>query len=109
MKHTSNTKPSKFTFEHYPRGGYILWLREIPENPQEVVEPNEQGEIHTMWIYNEYTMFIPNPISNEFIEQHFDEYLREAKRKEATETDKRLSSLEGAVADILRLIGGTTQ
>lgn len=106
MKSTSTIKPSKFTFERNPRGGYILWLR---ENFSEITETNEYGENQTSWIYDEYTMLISNSISNEFIEEHFDEYLREVKRKEATKTDKRLSSLEGAVADILRLIGGTTQ
>lgn len=106
MKPTSTTKPAKFTFERNPRGGYILWLR---ENFSEITETGEYGETQTSWVYDEYTMLIPHSLSDEFIEQHFDEYLREVKRKEATKTDKRLSSLEGAVADILRLIGGTTQ
>ena len=84
-------------------GGYILWLR---ENFHEVTETDEQGEPHSSWIYDEYTMLVPTPLTNDFIEQHFDEYLTEAKRAEAIKTDKRLTLLEGAVNDLANLIGG---
>lgn len=106
MKSTSNTKPSKFTFERYPRGGYILWLR---ENFSEITETDEYGETQTSWVYDEYTMLMPYSLSNEFIEQHFDDYLAEAKRTEAMKTDKRLTSLEGAVNDLAKLIGGVIE
>ena len=103
MKSTSTIKQPDFTFERYPRGGYILWLR---ENFREITKPDEMGEPHTSWVYDEYTMLIPSPLTDEFIEQHFDEYLAEAKRNEAMKTNKRLTSLEGAVNDLAKLIGG---
>lgn len=103
MKSTSDIKQPKFTFERYPLGGYILWLR---ENFREITEPDEHGEPHTSWIYDEYTLLISSALSNDFIEQHFDEYLAEAKRDEAMKTDKRLSTLESAVNDLAKLIGG---
>ena len=49
---------------------------------------------------------MPSPLTDVFIEQHFSEYLAEAKRAEAMKTDKRLTSLEGAVNDLAKLIGG---
>ena len=103
MKSMSDIKPNEYTFERYPLGKYILWLR---ENFREITEPDEMGELHTSWVYDEYTMLIPSLLSNEFIEHHFDEYLAEAKRAEAMKTDKRLTSLEGAVNDLAKLIGG---
>lgn len=103
MKSTSDIKQPKFTFQRYPRGGYILWLR---ENFREITEPDEMGEPHTSWVYDEYTTLVPSPLTNDFIEQHFDEYLAEAKRNEAMKTDKRLTSLEGAVNDLASLLGG---
>lgn len=103
MKSTSDIKPNYYTFERYPLGGYILWLR---ENFREIAKPDEMGEPHTSWVYDEYTMRMPSPLTNEFIEQHFDEYLAEAKRDEAMKTDNRLASLEGAVNDLAKLIGG---
>lgn len=103
MKSTSDIKPNEYTFERYPLGGYILWLR---ENFREVTEPDEMGELHTSWVYDEYTMLMPTPLHDEFIEQHFDEYIAEAKRDEAMKTNKRLTSLEGAVNDLAKLIGG---
>lgn len=103
MKSTSDNKPNKFTFERYPLGGYILWLRGAPHK---IIEPDEQGEPHTSWVYDEYTMLMPSPLTDDFIEQHFDEYLAEAKRGEAIKTDKRLTLLEGAVNDLASLIGG---
>lgn len=103
MKSTSGIKPNEYTFERYPLGGYILWLR---ESFHEITEPDEMGEPHTLWVYDEYTMLVPTPLTDEFIEQHFDEYLAEAKRDEAMKTDKRLTSLEGAVNDLAKLIGG---
>ena len=103
MKSTSDIKPNEYTFERYPLGGYILWLR---ENFREITEPDEMGEPHTSWVYDEYTMLIPQTLSDDFIEQHFDEYIAEAKRDEAMKTNKRLSTLEGAVNDLAKLIGG---
>lgn len=103
MKSTSNTKQPKYTFEGYPLGGYILWMR---ENFHEVTEPDEMGEPHTSWVYDEYTMLIPQALSDDFIEKHFEDYLAEAKRAEAMKTDMRLSSLESAVNDLASLIGG---
>lgn len=103
MKSTSTIKPNYYTFERYPLGGYILWMR---ENFREITEPDEHGESHTSWVYDEYTMLVPTPLTDEFIEQHFDEYLAEAKRDEAMKTNKRLTSLEGAVNDLAKLIGG---
>ena len=103
MKSTSDIKQPKFTLERYPLGGYILWLR---ENFREITDTDEQGEPHTAWVYDEYTILMPSPLTDGFIEQHFDEYLAEAKRDEAMKTDKRLSSLESAVNDLASLIGG---
>ena len=103
MKSTSTIKQPDFTFEYYPLGGYILWLR---ENFREVTEPDEMGEPNTLWVYDEYTMLIPSHLTDEFIEQHFNEYLAEAKRDEAMKTDKRLTSLEYAVNDLASLLGG---
>lgn len=103
MKSTSDIKQPKFTFQRYPRGGYILWLR---ENFREIAEPDEQDKPHTSWVYDEYTMLMPSPLTDDFINQHFDEYLAEAKRTGAMKTDKRLTSLEGAVNDLAKLIGG---
>lgn len=105
MKSHSDIKQPDFTFECYPLGGYILWLRENFREV-EVPEPDEMGESHTVWAYDEYTILMPTPLTNDFIEQHFDEYLAEAKRTEAMKTDKRLSTLEGAVNDLADLIGG---
>lgn len=106
MKSTSNTKPSKFTFERYPRGGYILWLR---ENFSEITETDEYGETQNSWTYDEYTMLVQNPMSDEFIEQHFDEFLSEIKRKEALKVDARILSLESAVNELARIIGGSAE
>lgn len=103
MKPNSDIKPPKFYFERYPLGGYILWLR---ENFREITEPDEMGESRTSWVYDEYTMLVPTPLTDEFIEQHFDECLAEAKRDEAMKTDKRLLALEKAVNDLATLIGG---
>lgn len=106
MKSTSNTKPSNFTFERYPRGGYILWLR---ENFSEITETNEYEETQNSWTYDEYTMLVQNPMSDEFIEQHFDEFLSEIKRKEALKVDARILSLESAVNELARIIGGSAE
>lgn len=103
MKSTSDIKPNEYTFERYPLGGYILWLR---ENFREIAEPDETGEPHTSWIYDEYAMLFSSELSNNFIERHFEDYLVEAKRDETMKTDKRLTSLEGAVNDLAKLIGG---
>lgn len=103
MKPTSIIKPPMFKFERYPRGGYILWLR---DNFKKVTKTDEQGETYTSWVYDEYTMLTPTFLSNEFIEQHFDEYFAESKRIEAMKTDKRLLFLESAVDDLANLIGG---
>lgn len=103
MKSMSDIKPNEYTLERYPLGDYILWLR---ENFREITDTDEHGEPHTSWVYDEYTMLIPSPLTDDFIEQHFDEYIAEAKRNEAMKTDKRLTSLEGAVNDLAKLIGG---
>ena len=103
MKSKSNLKPPKYTFEKYPLGGYILWLR---ENFREITEPDEVGEPRKSWVYDEYTMLIPSPLTDDFIEQHFEDYILEAKRTELMKTDKRLTLLEGAVNDLAKLIGG---
>lgn len=102
MKACANEKPSKFTFERYPRGGYILWLRENFHEFEDEIE----GEIFNGWIYDEYTVLIPFSLSDEFIEEHFEEYLAEARKKEAMDTDKRISAAEDAIADLAELIGG---
>lgn len=102
MKSTSNIKPPKFTFERYPRGGYILWLR---ENFHEVTTEDEFGNEQTSWVYDEYTILMPEPLSDSFIEQHFNEYLTEARQKEANDAETRMSAVEDAVADLAELIG----
>ena len=102
MKSTSTIKPHKYAFERYPRGGYILWLRENFHEFEDEIE----GEIFNGWIYDEYTILIPFSLSDEFIEEHFEEYLAEARKKEAMGTDKRISAAEDAIADLAELIGG---
>ena len=64
MKACANDKPDVFTFEKYPRGGYILWLREN-FHKIEKEEPDSQDS----WIYDEYTILIPQYLTNNFIEQ----------------------------------------
>ena len=103
MKSMSNIKPNKFTFERYPRGGYILWLR---ENFHEITETDEQGEEHTSWMYDEYTILISTYLSDNFIDQHFNEYITEARKKEASDTENRISVIEDAIADLAEIIGG---
>lgn len=102
MKSTSDTKQPKFTFERYPLGGYILWLR---ENFRKITEPDEQGEPHTMWAYDEYTILMPSPLTDGFIEHHFEEYLTEARAKEASNIDNRLTAAESAITDIAEMLG----
>lgn len=102
MKSTSDIKPNEYTFERYPLGGYILWLR---ENFREVTEPDEMGEPHTSWVYDEYTMLVPSPLTDNLIEQHFDEYLAEACAKEASSIDSRLIAAESAITDIAEMLG----
>ena len=91
MKSTSTIKQPDFTFERYPRGGYILWLR---ENFHEVTTEDEFGNEQTNWVYDEYTLLMPNELSDSFIEQHFDEYITEARQKEANDADRRLTAIE---------------
>ena len=105
MKSTSEIKQPKYTFEHYPLGGYILWLR---ENFHEVTETDEMGELRTSWIYDEYTVLVPSPLSTEFIEQHFDEFISEARAKEASNIDDRLTAAESAITDIAEMLGEIT-
>ena len=105
MKSTSNIKPNDYTFERYPRGGYILWLR---ENFREVTSTDEQDEAVTSWVYDEYTILIPTYLSNSFIEQHFNEYLTEARKKEASDNENRISAVEDAVYELAQLIGGAS-
>lgn len=102
MKSTSTIKPAKFAFERYPRGGYILWLR---ENFHEV-DHEIDGTIFHDWIYDEYKMKTDCRLSDSFIEQHFDEYLSEVRRKEAMDISKRVAAAEDAIADLAELIGG---
>lgn len=102
MKSASTIKPHKYAFERYPRGGYILWLRENFHEFKDEIE----DEIFNGWIYDEYTVLIPFSLSDEFIEEHFEEYLAEARKKEAMDTDKRISAAEDAIADLAELIGG---
>ena len=97
MKSTSTIKQPDFTFERYPRGGYILWLR---ENFHEVTTEDEFGNEQTSWVYDEYTIFMSEPLSNEFIEQHFNEYITEALNKEAMEPNRRISAAEEAIDDL---------
>lgn len=102
MKSSSDIKQADFTFEGYPLGGYILWLR---ENFREVTEPGEQDELRSSWIYDEYTILVPTPLSTEFIEQHFNEYISEARAKEASNIDDRLTAAEAAITDIAEMLG----
>lgn len=105
MKSTSVTKQPDFTFERYPRGGYILWLR---ENFHEVMTEDEQDEPVTNWVYDEYTILMSEPLSDSFIEQHFDEYITEARQKEANDADRRLSAIESAIIDLAEIMGGAS-
>lgn len=102
MKSISDVKPTKYHFERYPRGGYILWLR---ENFHEFSEEIGGETVHG-WVYDEYTILIPFSLSDEFIAAHFEEYLAEARKKEAMETDKRLTAAEDAIADLAEIVGG---
>ena len=103
MKVHSDTKPNKFTFEKYPCGGYILWLR---ENFHEVSE-NEQDSLNG-WIYDEYTVLIPEYLSDSFIEKNFEKYLTEARIKEASKSLDRLSVIEDAIQDIFDILASIT-
>ena len=105
MKSTSGIKPNKYTFERYPLGGYILWLR---ENFHEVTTEDEQGEPVTSWVYDEYTMLVPMPLTDDFIEQHFNEFISEARAKEASNIDDRLTAAEAAITDIAEMLGEIT-
>ena len=98
MKAESMIKPNKFTFERYPRGGYILWLRE--KFDKKIIE-DEFGNEQTSWVYDEYTLLMPNELSDSFIEQHFEEYLTEARNKEAMEPNRRIAAAEKAI-DVLK-------
>ena len=102
MKSTSGIKPNKYTFERYPLGGYILWLR---ENFREVTDTDEQGEPHTAWVYDEYTILMSSPLTDDFIEQHFNEFISEARAKEASNIDDRLTAAESAITDIAEILG----
>lgn len=103
MKSHSDIKQPKFTFERYPRGGYILWLR---ENFHKIEK--EEPEAQDSWIYDEYTILTPQYLTNNFIEQHFNEYLESARREEASNPKDRLSSVEDAVQDILEILAEIT-
>ena len=103
MKACANNKPDVFTFEEYPRGGYILWLR---ENFYKIKK--EEPEAQDSWVYDEYTILIPQYLTHNFIEQHFNEYLESARRKEASNPKDRLSSVEDAVQDILEILAEIT-
>ncbi len=105
MKSTSKIKQPDFTFERYPRGGYILWLR---ENFHEVTTEDEQGEPVTNWVYDEYTLLMSEPLSDSFIEQHFSEYITEARQKEANDADRRLSAIEAAIFGLAEIVGGAS-
>lgn len=100
MRATSTIKQPDFTFERYPRGGYILWLR---ENFHET-----ETEDGTFWTYDEYTILMPELLSNEFIGQHFNEYITEARQKEANDADRRLSAIEDAIVDLAEIVGGAS-
>ena len=100
MKSTSTIKQPDFTFERYPRGGYILWLR---ENFHEVTIEGESS-----WVYDEYTLLMPNELSDSFIEQHFSEYITEARQKEANDADNRLTAIEAAIIDLAEIVGGAS-
>ena len=67
---------------------------------------DEHGEPVTSWVYDEYTVLIPFSLSDEFIEEHFEEYLAEARQKEANNAEKRMTAVEDAVADLADIIGG---
>lgn len=103
MKVHSDTKPDKFTFEEYPCGGYILWLR---ENFHEI-EKEEQSSL-SGWIYDEYTILIPENLSVDFIEQNFEKYLNEARVREASDPLDRLSIVEDAIKDIFDILASIT-
>lgn len=105
MKSTSTIKQPDFTFERYPRGGYILWLR---ENFHEVTTEDEQGEPVTNWVYDEYTLLMSEPLSDSFIVQHFNEYIAEARQKEANDADNRLTAIEAAIFDLAEIVGGAS-
>ena len=102
MKSTSTTKPTEFTFERNPRGGFVLWLRENFRP----VDYEIDGTIFHGWIYDEYKMKTDCRLSDSFIEQHFDEYLSEARKKEAMDITNRITAAEDAIADLAELIGG---
>lgn len=102
MKSMSDNKPNYYTFERYPLGGYILWLR---ENFREITDTDEQGEPHTAWVYDEYTILMPSPLTDDFIEHHFDEYILEARAKEASNIENRLTAAESAITDIAEMLG----
>ena len=102
MKSTSTIKPAKFAFEKNPRGGFVLWLR---ENRHEVDYEIDGFPFHG-WIYDEYKMKTGLHLSEAFIEQHFDEYLSEARKKEAMDISNRITAVEDAIADLAELIGG---
>ena len=103
MKACANDKPNAFTFEKYPRGGYILWLR---ENFHKIEK--EEPEAQDSWVYDEYTILTPQYLTNNFIEQHFNKYLESARREEASNLKDRLSSVEDAVQDILEILAEIT-
>ena len=100
MRATSTIKQPDFTFERYPRGGYILWLR---ENFHEM-----ETEDETFWTYDEYKVLMSEPLSDSFIEQHFNEYITEARQKEANGADKRLTAIEAAIFDLAKIVGGAS-
>ena len=100
MRATSTVKQPDFTFERYPRGGYILWLR---ENFHET-----ETEDGTFWTYDEYKVLMSDPLSDSFIEQHFSEYITEARRKEANDAGKRLTAIEAAIIDLAEIVGGAS-
>ena len=102
MKSTSTTKLAKFSFERNPRGGFVLRLRENFHK----VDYEIDGTIFHGWIYDEYKMKTDCRLSDSFIEQHFDEYLSEARKKEAMDISKRITAAEDAIADLAELIGG---
>ena len=100
MRATSTIKQPDFTFERYPRGGFILWLR---ENFHET-----ETEDGTFWTYDEYKVLMSEPLSDSFIEQHFNEYITEARQKEANGADKRLTAIEAAIFDLAKIVGGAS-
>lgn len=100
MRATSTIKQPDFTFERYPRGGFILWLR---ENFHEVT--TEDG---TFWTYDEYKVLMSEPLSDSFIEQHFSEYITEARQKEANNAGRRLTAIEAAIFDLAKIVGGAS-